>query len=185
MRHGWLSIVYYILRVGSTQKDLDSAMATKRWRQTNQEALSSSKTTWRTATTITFFVIESYNIGPYGNAFSNTQAQVSSSESSTYKIETETQFEQPSSQVHQERSSSMKGLMPTSSPPDICRVSRQWFQTSMQTWTKAKQRYEVWLGQIIRDIKHPSLIYQEFAHQNTYNLVISQVRLPWISTAKE
>ena len=92
------------------------------------------------------------------------------------KSATEMQIEQPVPKIHQETPTSVKGLvMPTSSPPDICRVSPQWFQTSMQTWTKAKQRYEVWLGQIIRDIKHPSLIYQEFAHQNTYNLVISQL----------
>lgn len=70
----------------------------------------------------------------------------------------------------------IKGLvMPTSSPPEICRVSRLCFQTSLQTWTKAKQLYEVWLGQLILEIKSASLIFCEFAHQPTFKVVITQL----------
>lgn len=70
----------------------------------------------------------------------------------------------------------VKGLvMPTSSPPDICRVSRLCFQTSMQTWSKAKQQYEVWLTFLILEIKSASIIYCEFAHQPTFKTVVTQL----------
>ena len=70
----------------------------------------------------------------------------------------------------------VKGLvMPTSSPPDICRVSRLCFQTSMQTWSKAKQQYEVWLTSLILEIKSASIIYCEFAHQPTFKTVVTQL----------
>lgn len=70
----------------------------------------------------------------------------------------------------------VKGLvMPTSSPPDICRVSRLCFQTSMQTWSQAKQQYEVWLSKLILEIKTASLIYCNFAHQPTFKVVVTQL----------
>ena len=84
----------------------------------------------------------------------------------------------PSPLVHEQgpEDGAPKGLvMPTSAPPDICRVSRLCFQTSLQTWSKAKQQYEVWLGQLILEIKSASLIYCEFAHKSTYKVVITQL----------
>ena len=84
----------------------------------------------------------------------------------------------PSASSPEQRTDEMtlKGLvMPTSAPPEICRVSRLCFQTSLQTWSKAKQQYEVWLGQLILDIKTASLIYCEFAHKSSYKVVITQL----------
>jgi len=45
----------------------------------------------------------------------------------------------------------------------------------MQTWSKAKQQYEVWLTSLILEIKSASIIYCEFAHQPTFKTVVTQL----------
>lgn len=66
-------------------------------------------------------------------------------------------------------------VMPTSTPPDICRASRTSYQSSLQHWTEAKRQYEGWLSQLIIAIGPASLIFQEFAHRPVFATVIQQL----------
>ena len=73
-------------------------------------------------------------------------------------------------QLHQ------RGLVPpTSVPPDICRISRTRFQTSLQHWTIAKLQYEQWLKDLLQSIGPASQIWEEFGHQRTFAVVVTQL----------
>ena len=64
---------------------------------------------------------------------------------------------------------------PTSAPPDICRVSRTRFQTSLQHWTTAKLQYEQWLKDLLQSIGPASQIWEEFGQQRTFAVVVTQL----------
>lgn len=66
-------------------------------------------------------------------------------------------------------------VQPTALPPAICRTSRSYFQTSLQSWDQAKIYYQQWLGDMIMQIGVPSQIYREFGHQPTFETVIRQL----------
>ena len=66
-------------------------------------------------------------------------------------------------------------VLPTSHPPEMCRISRGLFQTSLQHWSLAKTQYEQWLAKLILAIGTPSQIFVEFAGKPTYPTVIKQL----------
>ena len=69
-----------------------------------------------------------------------------------------------------------RGLVPpTSAPPDICRVSRTRFQTSLQHWTAAKLQYEQWLKDLLQSIGPASQIWEEFGKLRTFAVVVTQL----------
>ena len=66
-------------------------------------------------------------------------------------------------------------VQPTSTPPEICRVSRTRFQTSLQHWHLAKLQYEQWLKDLLESIGSASQVWKEFGQHRTFSVVVTQL----------